>query len=1063
MSDKSTFLPLTHLSRRAGAFAALLALTLIFFTAAYAQQRESNRRAGARRANPSSTAQPTPPPRQTQASRRRLTPLRSSDTASGSRLTITSDGVLNDYEAYRSGDRFYVRIPQAEAGGAGGVSGRGFSGAEVRRQGNDVIYSFRLQPGASARVNQRFNRLDVEFTAPGGGGAQSNQSQTVTTSSPRPAPSIEPRGQNQSVEPRNTTPANQDTARNALPTDTARQQQTLPPFGTEGQTNLPPLPQDQTVPPLTSELPPVGDASPEATAPSTEIAQVMQTPATTAPVAPENSGAGTGASFGAALARNWLWVILAVALLVGIGLFFFARASEGRSAAPPPPPPPSKETLPAAATASTSTVDTDIETESALIAPAAIVTSAQTSAAITDNLNTSSGKVTTPLTVAPLPAVANIATTEGEEATEEITAAHEETGVQEIEVEGKSAEAQLLNSGVIVAAPAVVTSPPIDSERIGIEVRNLLDGRDYDESVIGASDANARQIIGTELLAAIAGRNHFRRQNALQAFSKHGYFEQTVRDLSDAAAPAERASAARALGLIHDHTATPVLVEALHDESPEVRRASVEALASLRDSAAREPLEQLLARETNRNVPPILIQHAIDASSSPVISEPIQTSIATSTEPAITETESDVATVELSQIDTGVDLQTVEVETPLPVQETIEAENLETVDAHTPHTFEVVEEPLPQLATEHDSQAELTASETATQESFFQEPSINLEQSETIYTETASFDSISDYQSAPTGEITAPSSDEWLDVDFSSAHLDPLREAESIEPITDESSTIPNPVAVPEHSAYDEELDDALIYSVPVELQPETSFEKSQLDVSPVERQSPAKETFDGAGIEMFTSQEIDAGLAPFQEVPTTTAQGPRERLTSAIPDERAMAVLDLARTKNEDVFDNISAAFDDSAPEVRSAAAQALYDASDDRIAAFTRALREATPERRRRIGAAIASSGLAGAAISNLTGESREKTYDAFSLLFLMAKAGEIQPLTRAIETHPNNEVRLAVVKLLALSGQQEILPSFRRLAVRGSLPPDVRAAVMEAIYQISNQPTSNTSSTI
>ncbi len=96
----------------------------------------------------------------------------------------------------------------------------------------------------------------------------------------------------------------------------------------------------------------------------------------------------------------------------------------------------------------------------------------------------------------------------------------------------------------------------------------------------------------------------------------------------------------------------------------------------------------------------------------------------------------------------------------------------------------------------------------------------------------------------------------------------------------------------------------------------------------------------------------------------------------------------------------------------------------------------------------------GLASDAIANLTGESREKTYDAFSLLFLMAKAGEVQPLMKAIEDYPNLEVRLAVVKLLALSGQPEIVPAFRRLAVRGSLPSEVRSAVMEAIYQISSQ---------
>jgi HEAT repeats len=100
------------------------------------------------------------------------------------------------------------------------------------------------------------------------------------------------------------------------------------------------------------------------------------------------------------------------------------------------------------------------------------------------------------------------------------------------------------------------------------------------------------------------------------------------------------------------------------------------------------------------------------------------------------------------------------------------------------------------------------------------------------------------------------------------------------------------------------------------------------------------------------------------------------------------------------------------------------------------------------------MASSGLANEAISNLTGESREKTYDAFSLLFLMSKAGEIQPLMQAIEKHPSNDIRLAVIKLLALSGQPEILPAFRRIAVRGALPPEVRSALMEAIYQITSQ---------
>ena len=193
---------------------------------------------------------------------------------------------------------------------------------------------------------------------------------------------------------------------------------------------------------------------------------------------------------------------------------------------------------------------------------------------------------------------------------------------------------------------------------------------------------------------------------------------------------------------------------------------------------------------------------------------------------------------------------------------------------------------------------------------------------------------------------------------------------------------------------------------------------------------------------------------APLISEPVSISSDTARQLTSSKPAERAAAVSELPRFGGEDAFRHISAAFDDQTAEVRSAAARALFELQEDRAAAFTRALREASPDRRRKIGSAIATSGLANEAIRNLTGESRDKTYDAFSLLFLMSKAGEVQPLMRAIEEHPNIEVRLAVVKLLALSGQPDILPAFRRMAVRGSLPPEVRSAVMEAIYQISSQ---------
>jgi len=221
---------------------------------------------------------------------------------------------------------------------------------------------------------------------------------------------------------------------------------------------------------------------------------------------------------------------------------------------------------------------------------------------------------------------------------------------------------------------------------------------------------------------------------------------------------------------------------------------------------------------------------------------------------------------------------------------------------------------------------------------------------------------------------------------------------------------------------------------------------------------------------DQFGTMEDDAA-GEFQPVSVPETNVPFEargitpgmlgQLESEYPAERAAAVSSLPQLGGEEAFQQISVAFDDQAAEVRSAAALAMFEFQEDRAAAFTRALRESSPERRRRIGSAIASSGLAAQAIRNLTGESRDKTYDAFSLLFLMSKAGETQSLMRAIEEDPNIEVRLAVVKLLALSGQPDVLTAFRRMAVRGSLPPEVRSAVMEAIYQITSQTPAETPS--
>ena len=77
--------------------------------------------------------------------------------------------------------------------------------------------------------------------------------------------------------------------------------------------------------------------------------------------------------------------------------------------------------------------------------------------------------------------------------------------------------------------------------------------------------------------------------------------------------------------------------------------------------------------------------------------------------------------------------------------------------------------------------------------------------------------------------------------------------------------------------------------------------------------------------------------------------------------------------------------------------------------------------------LGSALADSGLLYEAIDDLMAENHESCYGAFSLLFLVAKAGVVEPLTSVIEKHPSLDLSLAVIRLLASSGEPEVRLSF------------------------------------
>ena len=128
------------------------------------------------------------------------------------------------------------------------------------------------------------------------------------------------------------------------------------------------------------------------------------------------------------------------------------------------------------------------------------------------------------------------------------------------------------------------------------------------------------------------------------------------------------------------------------------------------------------------------------------------------------------------------------------------------------------------------------------------------------------------------------------------------------------------------------------------------------------------------------------------------------------------------------------------------------LYELDPDQAATLVNdALRAGSPDERRRIGLALADSGLLYEAIGDLMAENHESCYGAFSLLFLVAKAGVVEPLTTIIEQHPSVDLSLAVIRLLASSRQPEVAPALQRLAANLSVAPELRSAASEAVTQL------------
>jgi hypothetical protein len=548
----------------------------------------------------------------TGSSKSHVATLRASDSPDGSRVSLSSDQSLNNYEAYRRGDRFYVRIPGSDVPRAESIRGRGFSDVKVQRTGDSTVVSFRLQPGATAHVEQRSNRLEVVFTVPGGN-TSANTGRDTTRPRANPDSNVSRKANaNSSNSTNGLKNANITASRNANLTASRNAN-----LAANRNTNLAvrgPVSSNANTagkPGANNTLSANAGAKPGATPagtpkPSPSIRPAATTSLKAASPTPGNqptpsTPAQSRGTFLAQLKeRLSYWILLAqlnpIPVAIGVGvllliiglLVFQRRRTRGTRRIRPS------------------------RTESRKAKPEVDAAASGPSAASA----TGSSLASVPI-VAAAAAPAVVAATSREDSAPEAA---------------KSA-AKVAPESVDVARRERIAS-------VSEQIKNVMAGSDYDESVIGSDDRDTRKLVGAELLAALVGRNAPRRQRARAAFMKHGYFDDATHDLRIAESSNERAAAARRLSFVHEREATPHLIGALEDPSPDVRRAAVEALMDLRDPEAIGPLNSLMQTENDRKVPRTLIKHAIDACATSSPAEPAVSPSASAARPTLPESSS---------------------------------------------------------------------------------------------------------------------------------------------------------------------------------------------------------------------------------------------------------------------------------------------------------------------------------------------------------------------------------------------------------------------------------------
>jgi HEAT repeat protein len=168
-------------------------------------------------------------------------------------------------------------------------------------------------------------------------------------------------------------------------------------------------------------------------------------------------------------------------------------------------------------------------------------------------------------------------------------------------------------------------------------------------------------------------------------------------------------------------------------------------------------------------------------------------------------------------------------------------------------------------------------------------------------------------------------------------------------------------------------------------------------------------------------------------------------------PNIRSLAISSLGTINHESVFPAVLIGMADESREVRASAARSLNRLSFDRADAYVRVLETSDKETVLNVAKACIQAGIVSQNLDRLANSDHRQAYETFALICLLSEANLNEAVLEAISVHPNVDVRLKIVHLLARTGHPGIVNQLRELATTDGMREDVKTALLEAIYKV------------